>query len=1102
LTAAQYFASIEPFTVHAQPLVGRPKTKEDVMLKRFTLSAWLVVVVLALWAGVSFASLVHSHTEYFSTATYLDTLWTTADWDTLAGEIRLHPFTLSEIGGWLGAVDAARFRVSGDLLLLADGAAGVHVIDVTNPASPTYLATCDTPGDAHDCVIEGDYVYVADGVSGLQVVDIMNTGIPFPAGSYNTPGQAMDVAVAGNVAYVADGNQGVKSIDVTTPTSPSLLGAYFLPGLALGVEVRGDYAYCACGAGGLRVIDVTDPSNLSEVGTAATAGTATDVAIAGDFAFVADGTSGLQVIDITDPTAPVGAGALATGGSAEAVWIDGNYAYVAAGAAGLVVVDVTDPTSPSLLDAYDTPGSAVGVLVAGEHAYVSDSPAGLRVIDIGEFVGPFPTSFVSGYEADGIDVDGDYAYVGVRTPDIGLVPVDISDPADPIPAPLVATSAYPKGVTVEGDYAYMAVGESGIDVASIADPTTPAIVETHGLNGDARVIAVEGDRAYVANWDGEYGSDGFVAVDVSNPLALTTVAHGSGSSIVDVAITGDYAYGVSSWDYGIIVYDVSTGAQYLGFEEVYDTAFSAEVHGDALFVAVYDGIWEFDITVPSSPTGDYAADADQPHGTDITGDRLYGAGEAGFSVVDIGPGGPVWIGDYFFDETIFEDVVIQGDHIFATADMSGEGLEGIHIMEIMERSLDITANEARSTDLEDSPYIVRKARLVASQSDSIRWELSADGGSTWEHVPRRGTWHTFATPGSSLLWRTTHEYAGGGVNPACTWVRIDWLYDGPAIDIVRDVPNDQGRQIRLSWTRSARDFLGDPVQVTEYAIYRRIDEWAAGKQERRPLEAGRAVPHGDWEFVSTVPATCEDTYTTIVPTLCDSTIAGGMCESTFFVRALTATPGGYFDSPPDSGYSVDNLAPAPPMNLMADGDEVLVTLDWDPCGDEDFDYFVVYRDTSGTFATKEIIGYTSDVTFDDDDPPFVEEWWYRVSAVDFSGNESEPSEPAGATPSTGVAEAEVTRFHLAPPVPNPASGSATVRYSVPGDAATATVTIDVFDSAGRLVRRLVDRPETSGSHTAVWDGRDATGNEAASGVYFFRMKAGTFLQSRKMTLLR
>ena len=46
--------------------------------------------------------------------------------------------------------------------------------------------------------------YVADGGSGLQIIDVTNPASPVFKGSYNTPGSACGVAISGNMAYVAD----------------------------------------------------------------------------------------------------------------------------------------------------------------------------------------------------------------------------------------------------------------------------------------------------------------------------------------------------------------------------------------------------------------------------------------------------------------------------------------------------------------------------------------------------------------------------------------------------------------------------------------------------------------------------------------------------------------------------------------------------------------------------------------------------------------------------------------------------------------------------------------------------------------------------------
>jgi hypothetical protein len=64
------------------------------------------------------------------------------------------------------------------------------------------------------------------------------------------------------------------------------------------------------------------------------------------------------------------------------------------------------------------------------------------------------------------------------------------------------------------------------------------------------------------------------------------------------------------------------------------------------------------------------------------------------------------------------------------------------------------------------------------------------------------------------------------------------------------------------------------------------------------------------------------------------------------------------------------------------------------------------------------------------------------------------------------------------------------------------VSLRVYDSSGRHVRTLVDKRMTSGVHSVSWDGRDALGRKAASGVYYFRLTAGKQTITRKAVLLK
>jgi len=83
--------------------------------------------------------------------------------------------------------------------------------------------------------------------------------------------------------------------------------------------------------------------------------------------------------------------------------------------------------------------------------------------------------------------------------------------------------------------------------------------------------------------------------------------------------------------------------------------------------------------------------------------------------------------------------------------------------------------------------------------------------------------------------------------------------------------------------------------------------------------------------------------------------------------------------------------------------------------------------------------------------------------------------------------------------PNPFNPATTINFVLPS---SEHVTLSVFDSSGKLVRVLVDEPRGSGGHDAHWDGTDNLGNRVGSGVYFYRLEAGKFSQSRKMLLLK
>ncbi len=83
--------------------------------------------------------------------------------------------------------------------------------------------------------------------------------------------------------------------------------------------------------------------------------------------------------------------------------------------------------------------------------------------------------------------------------------------------------------------------------------------------------------------------------------------------------------------------------------------------------------------------------------------------------------------------------------------------------------------------------------------------------------------------------------------------------------------------------------------------------------------------------------------------------------------------------------------------------------------------------------------------------------------------------------------------------PNPFNPSTTIQYSLPEP---CHVIVEIFDLLGRRVRTLVDQEQLTGPYTVTWDGTDGSGTPVATGVYLYKLRAGDYVQSKKMLLLK
>lgn len=103
----------------------------------------------------------------------------------------------------------------------------------------------------------------------------------------------------------------------------------------------------------------------------------------------------------------------------------------------------------------------------------------------------------------------------------------------------------------------------------------------------------------------------------------------------------------------------------------------------------------------------------------------------------------------------------------------------------------------------------------------------------------------------------------------------------------------------------------------------------------------------------------------------------------------------------------------------------------------------------------------------------------------------------------GVAESDlrprVARLKLMQNAPNPFEDMTTIHYEVPK---RFRVSVRIYDIAGRVLKELVHEQREAGAYSVLWDGKDQQGRHVPSGVYFYKLEAGSQVESRKMILLK
>ncbi len=139
----------------------------------------------------------------------------------------------------------------------------------------------------------------------------------------------------------------------------------------------------------------------------------------------------------------------------------------------------------------------------------------------------------------------------------------------------------------------------------------------------------------------------------------------------------------------------------------------------------------------------------------------------------------------------------------------------------------------------------------------------------------------------------------------------------------------------------------------------------------------------------------------------------------------------------------------------------------------------------------------------------IEGVWYFAPHDDFAGN-PRPT-PFGSRPDIGAHESAMpvgleplsenlpSQYFLQQNYPNPFNPVTMIEFEIPR---SEWVSLRVYNILGEAVIELVAEELAAGNYRYHWDGRDRSGRALSSGIYIYRLRAGNFVQQRKMILMR
>jgi hypothetical protein len=702
-----------------------------------------------------------------------------------------------------------------------------------------------------------------------------------------------------------------------------------------------------------------------------------------------------------------------------------------------------------------------------------------------------------------VKVAGNYAYCAFVN---GLVTLDVTNPTTPVFISKLRLEGNALKIDVAGNYAYVAEGDSCLKIINVSNPASPALTGIYHLPEAANSVFIAGNYAYVAD-----ASSGLIVVNISDP-SNPVLTSNYAAIAYDVFVLGNYAYLANRYN-GLTVVDITDPVNplYVGRYYTPHPPASVFVSGGYAYVIWHQhnyypyesGLCVISVADPANPVlaGSYNPDNQDFSHVFISGNYAYvlwsdfSDSRGNVDIVSLADlSDPVLLGCYY-SQGISSSIYASGGYIYLPDDCSG--LLIINIADPINPALASNYGSGAVSDIivnNNYAYVVDESFVL---NDSVLKIIDISNP-------------TIPVPAGNYI-DTTIGLIGD------FFIRGDYAYvlnnsGGPfsrqySLDII-DVSNPSNPTLIGSFVRPM-GYFGDCVFVS-----------------------------GNYAYISrTQPEFMNPTYLDILDVSNpDSAFVVGACNIPSFSTGLFVSGSNLyqsFDHPGGGGggFSIISVEDPTYPEVFARYDSLIFPQAVSVSGN----YAYIADWSSGLRIFNIADPYSPILTSTFDTPGlakgiFVSGTYAYVANAD-SGVQiiviSDPVNPMSVgsydTPGksrnvyvsgdhvyvadisslqilrftqTGIEEGDrlPTNFLLSQNYPNPFNAQTTIQYSLPKQ---SMVSIDIFDILGRRIQTLAEGMKPAGDHQAIWD---ASGQ--SSGAYFYIIKAGDKVETKKMVLMK